>query len=97
MGYALKPKSGGGRLSHEVWGFRDKDRTVVTRFNLRYVKREIVQGDNGGVLGCDNAHGFHHRHYMGAVESVVFVSYEATLERFQREWFEIVKRLRGKS
>jgi hypothetical protein len=38
------------------------------------------------VLGYDNAHGYHHRHCMGQVEPVDFLSYEATLERFQQEW-----------
>jgi hypothetical protein len=32
---------------------------------------------------------------MGEIESVEFLRYEATLERFQREWVEIVNRLRG--
>jgi hypothetical protein len=32
---------------------------------------------------------------MGEIESVEFVSYEATLDRFQREWVEIANRLRG--
>jgi len=69
---------------------------MVTRYNLTYVNHELFQGDNGRVLGFDNAYGSHHRHYMGVVESVAFVSYEATLERFQQEWCEIVNRLRGK-
>lgn len=94
--FELNPKSGGGLLSYEVWGFREKGRTVVTRYNLAYINDEIFQGDNGRVLGFDNAHGHHHRHFMGGVEAVEFVSYEATLERFQQEWLEIVNQLRGK-
>jgi len=42
------------------------------------------------------AHGYHHRHYMGEVQSVEFTSYEVTLEKFQQEWAEIVKLWRGK-
>jgi hypothetical protein len=94
--FELKPKSGGGLLSYEVWGFREKGKTVVTRYNLAYINHEIFQGDNGRVLGFDNAHGHHHRHFMGVVETVEFVSYEATLERFQQEWQEIINRLRGR-
>ncbi len=52
--------------------------------------------DNGRVLGFDNAHGYHHRHDKGDVEAVEFVSYEATLERFQQEWLAIVKATGGK-
>ena len=71
--FELKPRSGGGLLSYEVWGFRTKGKSVVTRYNLAYVNHEIFQGDNGRVLGFDNAHGYHHRHYMGEIESVEFV------------------------
>jgi hypothetical protein len=33
---------------------------------------------------------------MGEIEAVEFVSYEATQERFQQEWLEIVNQTRGK-
>ena len=94
--FELKPKSGGGLLKFEVWGYVEKGRTVVTRYNLAYINHAIHQGDNGRVLGFDNAHGYHHRHYLGEVEAVEFVSYEATQERFQQEWLEIVNKTRGK-
>ncbi len=90
--FELKPKSGGGLLSYEVWGFREKGKTVVTRYSLAFVNHEIFEGDNGRVLGFDNAHGYHHRHYMDEIESVEFVRYETTLARFQREWIEIANR-----
>ena len=48
-------------------------------------------------VGYDNAHGYHHRHYMGAVEACDYVSHENTVERFQAEWIEIVNNLKGKS
>ena len=94
--FELKPKSGGGLLNYEVWGYVVKGRTVVTRYNLAYINHAIHQGDNGRVLGFDNAHGYHHRHYLGVIEAVEFVSYEATQERFQQEWLEIVDKTRGK-
>uniref|UniRef100_E6PTV6 Uncharacterized protein n=1 Tax=mine drainage metagenome TaxID=410659 RepID=E6PTV6_9ZZZZ len=89
--FEIKPKSGGGLLSYEVWGFVEKGKTVVTRYNLAYINPRIHVGDNGRVLGFDNAHGFHHRHHMGAIEPVEFTSYEATLERFQREVTSIIR------
>jgi hypothetical protein len=94
--FELKLKSGGGLLSYEVRGYRESGKTVVTRYNLAYINHEMFQRDNGRVLGFDNAHGYHHRHYMGVVEPFAFVSYEATLDRFQQEWMESIKRLRGK-
>jgi hypothetical protein len=48
------------------------------------------------IAGFDNAHGYHHRHYKGDVQAVEFVSYEATLERFQQEWLAIGKVTGGK-
>ena len=62
-----------------------------TRYNLAYINHAIFRGHHGRVLGFDNAHGYHHRHFIGKVEAVEFKSYEATLGRFQREWLEIVE------
>lgn len=94
--FELKPKSGGGLLSYEAWGYKDKGKTVVTRYNLAYINPVIYGGDNGRVLGFDNAHEYHHRHFMGTVEAVEFESYEATLERFQQEWLSIMQPTGGK-
>jgi hypothetical protein len=88
-----KPKSGGGLLSYEVWGYRDSGKNIVTRYAIAYINHDICQVDNGRVLGFDNAHDYHHRHYMGSVEPVEFESYEATLDRFQQEWMELISQL----
>jgi hypothetical protein len=93
--FELGPKSGGGILSYEVWGYVEKGKTVVTRYNIAYINHAICQGDNGRVLGFDNAHGHHHRHFMGEIEAVGFDSYEATQERFRQEWLRIVNQSRG--
>lgn len=95
--FELKPKSGGGILNYEVWGYRKNGRAIVTRYNVAYINHAICSRDNGRVLGFDNAHDFHHRHYMGKVEPVEFTSYEATLERFQQEWWKMVQAYRKKS
>jgi hypothetical protein len=92
--FKLKTNQGGGILSYEVWGYIADGKTVVTRYNLAYINPLICQKDNGRVLGFDNTHYYHHRHYMGKVAPVEFVSYEQTLERFQAEWQEIVKGIR---
>ena len=94
--FELQPKSGGGLLSYEVWGYKERGKTVVTRYNLAYINHAMFRADNGRVLGFDNAHGYHHRHYMGKVEAIEFKSYEATLERFQQEWVAIVKSAGGR-
>jgi len=94
--FELKPKSGGGLLNYEVWGYKEKGKTIITRYAIAYINHAICQADNGRVLGFDNAHGYHHRHCMGMVEAVEFESYEVTMERFQREWMEVINQLRRK-
>jgi hypothetical protein len=113
-----------------VWGYSEKGKTIVTRYNLAYINpaiyREnswqlavgsrqsavnvrpifipgvgapamnIYDGDNGRVLGYDNAHGYHHRHYMGRVEPFEFESYTSVLDKFQEEWQDLMKRKREK-
>ena len=39
--FELKPKSGGGLLNYEIWGYVVKGRTVVTRYNLAYINHAI--------------------------------------------------------
>ena len=92
----VKKNLGGGLISIEVWGYMDSGKTVVTRYNLAYINHSIFNRDNGRVLGFDNGHNFHHRHCMGLIEAFDFQSYEATLERFQKEWREIVALRRKK-
>lgn len=64
----------------------------VIRYNVAYINHGICGVDNGRVVGYDNAHGYHHRHFMGHVEPIDFLSYEDVEERFEldylttREW-----------
>lgn len=95
--FELKAKSGGGVLSYEVRGFQDRGKTVVTRYNLAYINHALCAVDHGRVLGYDNAHDYHHRHFMGNVSPVEFVSYEDTLEKFQLEWQSLLKAKKGSS
>jgi hypothetical protein len=90
----LKASRGGGILSYEVWGHQTHNKTVVTRYNLAYINPAIFTRDNGRVLGYDNAHDYHHRHWFGAVEAVSFTSYEEQLERFQQEWSALMQSIR---
>jgi hypothetical protein len=86
--HVLSKKRGGGLLRREVWVDRQGR---VARYNLAYVNHEMFQGDNGRVLGYDNQHGYHHRHYCGEVTAVEWRSFEDTEERFQAEWFQLLK------
>ena len=81
--WSLSSKNGNGVLRREVWV---DEMGRVVRYNLAYINHSIFQGDNGRVVGYDNAHGFHHRHFMGVVEAVEFKSYEDIEEKFQSDW-----------
>lgn len=62
----------------------------IHKYSLAYINYNICRSDNGRVLGYDNNHGYHHRHYMGKIENVIdFTTYQAIAERFESEWREI--------
>ena len=72
-------------MKEEVWFEGDK----LVRYSLAYVNPRVCGFDNGRVLGYDNAHGYHHRHFMGKVSPIDFTSYSELLERFIREVHEL--------
>lgn len=84
--FTISRKRGNGILRREIWVDRHGQ---VVRYNLAYINRALHSGDNGRVVGYDNAHGFHHRHHMGRVEPVAFVSFEDTEARFEQDWLAI--------
>ena len=94
--FEAKAKDGGGTLSFAAWGYEKDGRTVVTRYAMAYINAALYRGDHGRVLGYDNAHGEHHRHFMGKTESVRYGAYETLVARFQAEWRELVKKQRRK-
>ena len=58
-------------------------------YRLAYINHWICGVDNGRVLGYDNSHQYHHRHFMGAVQPVEFNNYEALSKRFYSEVYEL--------
>jgi hypothetical protein len=90
--HKISRKRGNGELRREVWV---DERGEVTRYNLAYINHHTFGGDNGRVLGYDNRHGHHHRHYQGTVEPFEFVSYEKTETRFENEWLELLGKKRS--
>ena len=79
----LPEKQGNGILRIVV---KTDENGEVSRYSMAYVNLRICGVDNGRVLGYDNSHGHHHRHYMGKEEPVDFKSYEDIVERFEKEW-----------
>lgn len=87
---SLSRKKGNGILRREVWV---NDKGEVTRYNLAYINHSQIADDNGRVVGYDNAHGYHHRHYYGKVEPVDFTSFLDIESRFEADVEEIRKKL----
>lgn len=84
--FTLSRKRGNGILRREVWV--DEEGRVV-RYNLAYINHALFAGDHGRVLGYDNAHGYHHRHYFGTVEPIHFVSFTDIEARFEQDWLAL--------
>ena len=85
--HTISDRRGNGKLRREVWV--DKATGRVTRYHLAYINHKLFAGDNGRVVGYDNAHDGHHRHYFGVVEPVEFVSFEDVEERFEEDWISL--------
>jgi hypothetical protein len=82
----ISRKRGNGILRREIWV---DDQGRVTRYNLAYINHAIFPGDNGRVIGYDNAHGVHHRHVRGKQEPLPWTSFEEIEDAFQRDWLAI--------
>lgn len=79
----ISNKRGNGLIRRQIWIC---PKGKVTRYSLAYINQRVFAGDNGRVLGYDNAHNYHHRHFMGKIEPIDFVNFEDIEERFQTEW-----------
>lgn len=83
---------GAGILREEVWV---DAREEVVRYNLAFLLPHLFYRDNGRVLGYDNAHGVHERHFMGKVERTEFTHYSKTSDRFYQEAEAIRRQYEG--
>ncbi len=81
----LKGPRSGALIKEEIW----REDGEVVAYNLAYINQRICRVDHGRVLGFDNRHGSHHRHFMGKTEPIAFKSYSAILKRFIRELHEL--------
>ena len=78
----VRCRSGMGIIREEVWMGQDGR---IEKYNLAFINHRLCHKDNGRVLGYDNAHGEHERHFKGAVGRYEFTSYEALVELFIEE------------
>jgi hypothetical protein len=87
--YVLTRPRKGAKLKEEVCQTEDGQ---VVSYGLAYINHRICGVDNGRVLGYDNSHEYHHRHFMGTVEPIEFENYEALSKRFHAEVDELWRR-----
>jgi hypothetical protein len=85
--HKISDKRGNGKLRREIWV--DGRTRKITRYNLAYINHDLFAGDNGRVIGYDNAHDGHHRHYFGVVEPIKFISFEDIENRFEQDWITL--------
>jgi hypothetical protein len=72
---AFSCAGGYGILREEVW-MDEEDRVV--RYNLVFIMSHLTGIDHGRILGYDNRHGYHERHFMGE-------GFPSVSERFYQE------------
>ncbi len=79
----------GGLIKIEVW---EDEKGNIARYNMAYINHAIFADDNGRVIGYDNAHNYHHKHYFGEIFRVEnFRNYKELLMQFEKEVKEISK------
>jgi hypothetical protein len=81
--------SGPGLIREEVW---EDETGAIVRYNLAFINHFLMPKDNGRVLGYDNAHGQHHRHFFGNVESVSTTGFDEVAPTFYAELEELKRR-----
>jgi len=89
--FVIPKKRGNGTVRREVWV---DAQNRVCRYNLAYINARLFAGDHGRVLGFDNAHDCHHRHWYGVVSAFDFRNFEAVEEMFEAELMDILSEAR---
>ena len=72
----------GALLREEVWQTATGE---FVKYSLAYVNPAVSSVDNGRVLGYDNSHDHHHRHFMGKQQPLEFTGHEALAKKFYSE------------
>ena len=80
--YIVPTVLGGGVIKFEAWECEEQ----IVKYNMAYINQNIFADDNGRVVGYDNAHDFHHKHYKGKImELNDFISYEDQVRKFRED------------
>jgi hypothetical protein len=53
---------------------------------MAYINKNVFVSDNGRVVGYDNSHDFHYKHYLGQITELDdFETYEELVLRFKND------------
>jgi hypothetical protein len=86
--FIVPSQNGGGVIKFEAWEYKDE----IIKYNMVYINKNIFPNDNGRVMGYDNSHNFHHKHYFGEIyELDDFVSYHELVQRFRNDIKEFIQ------
>lgn len=86
--FVLPYEKGGGIIKFEAWEYQEQ----IVKYNMAYINKNIFPNDNGRVVGYDNSHNYHHKHYLGDIYQVDdFTTYEELVERFQKDIKEFIQ------
>ncbi len=87
--YSVPNRRGGGLIKIEAW---ENDEGKVVKYSMAYINHLIFPEDNGRVIGYDNTHNHHHKHYFGKMSPTEgFINYQELVSRFEKEIKEFVK------
>ncbi len=87
--FPINQKRGGGIIKIEAW---ENEKGQIVKYSMAYINSLIFSEDNGRVLGYDNTHNYHHKHYLGEISEVDdFTNYEELVKRFEKEIKEYIK------
>ena len=86
--FIVPHEKGGGIIKFEAWEYENE----IVKYNMAYINKSIFPNDNGRVVGYDNSHNFHHKHYFGKIRELDdFISYQMLVQRFKNDIKEFVK------
>jgi hypothetical protein len=86
--FILPYEQGGGIIKFEAWEYENH----IVKYNMVYINKNIFSNDNGRVMGYDNSHDFHHKHYFGQITELDdFVNYQELVNRFRDDLKEFLK------
>ena len=86
--FIVPVEKGGGIIKFEAWEYKNK----IVKYNMAYINKAIFAEDNGRVLGYDNTHNYHHKHYFGEIMEIDnFTNYQELAKRFKNELKEFIQ------